>query len=73
MKLSLPESLESFAKEQVSKRGYTPISEYVRDLIRTDQGRQDLRQLLIEGAASKTTAAADEQYFRDLRTRATIG
>jgi len=69
MNISLPDSLKSFVDEQVAKRGYGTSSEYVRELIRADQDRQRLRKLLLDGAASPATAAADEAYFRDLRTR----
>lgn len=52
MHISLPELLKSFVDEQVTLRGYATSSEYVRELIREDQGRQHLRDLLLEGAAS---------------------
>ena len=52
MNTSLPESLKSFVDEQVAGRGYGTSSEYVRALIRADQDRQRLRQLLLDGAAS---------------------
>ena len=38
--------------QQVSARGYSSSSGYVRELIRKDQDRQGLRGLLLEGAAS---------------------
>jgi antitoxin ParD1/3/4 len=70
MNISLPDSLKSFVDEQVAGRGYGTSSEYVRDLIRADQDRQRLRQLLLDGAASPATAGVDETYFSDLRDRA---
>ena len=42
----------------------------MRELIRADQDRERLRKLLLDGAASKTTAAVDESYFSGLRNRA---
>jgi len=69
MNVSLPDSLKSFVDEQVAKRGYGTSSEYVRELIRTDQDRQRLRDLLLDGAASPATAAADDAYFNGLRDR----
>jgi len=69
MNISLPGALKSFVDEQVAKRGYGTSSEYVRELIRADQDRQRLRKLLLDGAASRVTAAADEAYFRGLRAR----
>jgi antitoxin ParD1/3/4 len=70
MNISLPEALKSFVDEQVAGGGYGTSSEYVRELIRKDQDRQRLRGLLLDGAASPPTAAADGDYFADLRERA---
>ena len=67
MNISLPEALKSFVDAQVGARGYSTSSEYVRELIRKDQDRQHLRKLLLEGAASPPTTAADADYFDRLR------
>ncbi len=69
MNISLPDSLKSFVDEQVSQRGYGTSSEYVRELIRKDQDRLQLRNLLLAGAASTPTAPADASYFDGLRQR----
>lgn len=69
MPIALPETLKSFVDEQVSQRGYGTSSEYVRELIRKDQDRLQLRDLLLAGAASAPGAPADEAYFAGLRRR----
>lgn len=69
MNISLPETLKVFVDEQVSQRGYSTSSEYIRELIRKDQDRQQLRSLLIEGAASAPTSPVDNDYFDSLRAR----
>ncbi|MGO1074624.1 type II toxin-antitoxin system ParD family antitoxin [Inquilinus sp. CA228] len=69
MNISLPESLKSFVDEQVSQRGYGTSSEYVRELIRKDQDRQQLRGLLLAGAESSPTSPVDAAYFEGLRDR----
>ena len=69
MNISLPEALKSFVDGQVSARGYSTSSEYVRELIRKDQDRQRLRGLLLEGAASPHATPADADYFDRLRSR----
>jgi antitoxin ParD1/3/4 len=69
MNISLPESLKAFVDEQVARRGYGTSSEYVRELIRKDHDRQQLRGLLMEGAASAPASPADEAYFDGLRAR----
>ena len=68
MNISLPDSLKQFVDQQVSTAGYGTSSEYVRELIRHDQERTQLRDLLLQGAQSASTGIADEQYFADLRT-----
>jgi antitoxin ParD1/3/4 len=70
MNISLPDTLKSFVDEQVSQRGYGTSSEYVRELIRRDQDRLQLRNLLLAGASSAPTAPVNETYFEGLRERA---
>ena len=62
MNISLPDTLKSFVDEQVSQRGYGTSSECVRQLIRKDQDLQQLRGLLLAGAASPPSAPADGAY-----------
>ena len=69
MNISLPETLKSFVDQQVSGRGFGTSSEYVRELIRKDQDRQTLRQLLLDGAASAPTESVNDAYFDGLRDR----
>jgi antitoxin ParD1/3/4 len=69
MNISLPDSLKSFVDEQVTRRGFGTSSEYVRELIRKDQDRLNLRGLLLDGANSRSTATANAAYFASLRER----
>ncbi|WP_142810910.1 type II toxin-antitoxin system ParD family antitoxin [Tepidiphilus olei] len=69
MNISLPDSLKAFVDQQVEQGRYGTSSEYVRELIRKDQDRQQLRDLLLTGAASAPSVVADAQYFDGLRTR----
>lgn len=69
MNISLPESLKAFVDEQVSRRGYGTSSEYVRELIRRDQDRLQVRDLLLAGASSAPTVPVDPAYFEGLRER----
>jgi len=68
MNISLPDELRDLVEEQV-KRGYGTSSEYVRELIRRDQDRLSLRNLLLAGAASPPAPPADGTYFKGLRNR----
>lgn len=73
MNISLPDSLKAFVDEQVTGRGYGTSSDYVRELIRADQDRQHLRQLLLDGAGSPVAGPADDAYFAGLRDRIAKG
>jgi antitoxin ParD1/3/4 len=73
MNISLPETLKTFVDTQVSQRGYGTSSEYVRELIRKDQDRLQLREKLLAGAGagagagSAPTMPVDAAYFDRLR------
>lgn len=68
MNVSLPDDLKSFVDEQVAGR-YSTSSEYVRELIRREQDKHTLRNLLLEGAASPPAGPADDAYFDKLHRR----
>lgn len=69
MNISLPDALKTFVDDQVTSRGYSTSSEYVRELIRKDQDRQHLRGLLLAGAESAPTVPVDADYFEALRAK----
>jgi antitoxin ParD1/3/4 len=68
MNISLPDTLKQFVDQQVITSGYGTSGEYVRELIRRDQERTQLRSLLLEGAQSRPSGLADEKYFAALRS-----
>ena len=67
MNISLPAPLKSFVDEQVTDRGYGTCSAYIRELIRQDRDRRQLRDLLLEGGGSPPAVNADASYFEQLR------
>ena len=69
MNISLPDELKCFVDAQVSQRGFSTSSEYMRELIRKDQDRVQLRDLLLQGAESPPAAPVDQAYFDCLRDR----
>lgn len=69
MNISLPDALKSFVDAQVNQGHYGTSSEYVRELIRKDQDRLQLRGLLLAGARSEAATPADPAYFGALRAR----
>jgi antitoxin ParD1/3/4 len=73
MNISLPDNLRTFVDEQVTRRGYSTSSEYVRELIRREQDRLRMRDLLLAGAASKPGKPVTGKYFHDLRDRVRKG
>jgi len=68
MNVSLPDELKTFVDERVDS-GYGSTSEYVRDLIRRDRDREQLRGLILDGANSGPGRIADDEYFTSLRAR----
>jgi antitoxin ParD1/3/4 len=50
MNVYLPDHSKTFVDQQVSERGYGTSSEYVRELIRKDQDRLQLR-VILDGSA----------------------
>ena len=73
MNMSLPDDSKSFVDQQVSERGYGTSSECVRELIRKDQDRLQLRGLLLAGVATTPAAPAGDTYFEGLRNRVRSG
>lgn len=70
MNISLPETLKSFVDTQVTDGSYTSSSEYVRELLRKEQDRVRLREMLLEGARSELSdGPMDAAYFEKLRNR----
>jgi antitoxin ParD1/3/4 len=69
--ISLPDGLRTFVERQVSTGTYSSTSEYLRELIRKDNERVQLRELLLAGATSKPTTL-DPEYFESLRSRARV-
>ena len=69
MNIDLPDDLKAFVDQQVGERGYGTSSEYVRELIRKDQNRLQLRGLLLAGVATAPAAPAGDTYFEGLRNR----
>jgi antitoxin ParD1/3/4 len=69
LNISLPEGLKAFVKEQVATGRYSTPSDYVRDLIRSDQKRltkEQLDELLLQGLDTPAEEVSPE-YLEDLR------
>jgi antitoxin ParD1/3/4 len=70
MNIAIPEQLKSFVQRQVERRGYSSVSEYVRDLIRGDQERQAMSALeaeFLKGLDSGPSTLMTAQDWQDIR------
>jgi len=69
MNISLPESLKSFVDKKVKGGRYGTSSEYVRELIRRDQSREQVRRMVLEGLESPNLGEVDSAYWASKRRR----
>lgn len=67
MNISLPESLKKFVDRRIAEGAYGTSSEYLRELIRRDKARVELRRLIEEGLESPVVGPADKAYWATLR------
>jgi antitoxin ParD1/3/4 len=70
MNISIPDDLRDAVEAEVSARGYSTSSEYMRDLIRRDLDRQRIRTLLLEGQQSAPGTQISDTTLESLRRRA---
>jgi antitoxin ParD1/3/4 len=71
MNIAIPEQLKAFVQRQVARRGYSSVSEYVRDLIRGDQERQAIAALeteILKGLDSGPATPMTTEDWQDIRT-----
>ena len=71
MNIAIPAQLKSFVQRQVERRGYSSVSEYVRDLIRGDQERQAIAALeteILKGLDSGPSTPMTKADGQDIRT-----
>lgn len=68
MNVSLPDALKKFVDDQVLAGDYASSSEYVRELLRRERDRLQLRSLVLEGANSPIVGEAST-VIESLRQR----
>ena len=75
LNISLPDSMRQFVEEKISSGGYGTISEYVRELIRTDQRMEQSRfdaliaESLNSGEPSPLTKADIDEARKVVKAR----
>lgn len=76
MNVSLPEQMKAWVESQAKGGRYGNTSDYIRDLIRRDQERQeavaDLQRLIGEGIDSGLGSRTPEEILREARRRAAL-
>ncbi len=72
MNIALPENMKQFVQEQAATGGYSSVSEYVRDLIRTDQkekARAALEAEVLKGLHSGDSTPMTDQDWNEIRSQ----
>ncbi|NWN89867.1 MAG: type II toxin-antitoxin system ParD family antitoxin [Micrococcaceae bacterium] len=69
MNVSLPDELKKFVEAQVEEHDYVSSSEFLRDMLRREQDRTQLRALLIQGMESGAGSEMNDSYFERMRER----
>jgi antitoxin ParD1/3/4 len=72
MNISLPEPLKEFVDHQIAEGRYSSVSEYIRELIRSDEKRKAedrLTAFLLEGLESEESELLASD-FQDIREEA---
>lgn len=76
MNVSLPEQMKAWVESQAKGGRYGNTSDYIRDLIRRDQERQeavaDMQRLINEGIDSGISSRTSEEILREARRRAGV-
>jgi len=70
MNISLPDPMKEYVEEQVSAGGYSSASEYIRELVRTDQKaktKDALEDVLIDALQSGDAIEITPQKWNELR------
>ena len=72
MNIALPDNLKDYVIGRVTEGGYTSASEYVRELIRSDQkqkAQERLESLLLEGLESGAAREFTAEDWAELKRR----
>jgi antitoxin ParD1/3/4 len=70
MNIALPENMKQYVHEQVAQCGYSSVSEYIRDLIRSDQmekARRALETEVLAGLGSGDASAMTDHDWQEIR------
>lgn len=60
LNISLPETQRAFVEEKIKKEGYGTISEYIRELIRSEQKKEQFKQQEMEFLRAEIQKGVDD-------------
>lgn len=64
LNISIPENMKEWINIQIKSGKYSSASDYMRDLVRTDQRtKEELDELLLEGLNSGNSISPDDNYW----------
>ncbi|WP_017295635.1 ribbon-helix-helix domain-containing protein [Geminocystis herdmanii] len=72
LSISVAEDLQDFINEQIDRKGYNNISEYVNYLIQKDREKQTekhLEELLLEGLENPEFIEVNDQWLEEKRQK----
>ena len=69
LNISIPENMKEWINTQVQSGKYTSASDYLRDLVRSDQRAKALDDLLLAGLNSGEPLTPDEDYWQNKKQR----
>ena len=68
LNISIPDNMRQWINSQAEGGKYTSASDYLRDLVRTDQRtKEELDNMLLKGIESGTAVEPDAAYWADKR------
>ena len=66
LNISIPDHMREWINSQTQNGKYTSASDYLRDLVRSDQrAREELDNMLVKGLESGTAIEPNAEYWKD--------
>ncbi len=70
MNISLPEPLRAFVEDEVTRGGYSSVSEYMRELVRKAKSEKELEARLLGALDGEDQGEVNPEFFARLRDHA---
>ena len=72
LNVSMPKAMKEYVQERVKTGGYGNTSEYVRELIRSEQkqrAKEELEMLILEGIQSGPGEVVNDEFWKRMNER----